>query len=143
MLGFRRVRYGIQAPNWIDSEYYNKDPMTQYLLRIEKSFCNDNFRIHFLLFFSHFRPHNDAAIVIALMGSINSRMGVSSLTLTVLRKKELRDSSLPTMRRDREGRGHILVLKIKVPARFKQLLRDGSIPNQLLRDGSFCKNTWL
>jgi hypothetical protein len=28
-----------------------KDPMTQYLLRIKKSFCNDNFRIHFLLFF--------------------------------------------------------------------------------------------
>ena len=63
--------------------------------------------------------------------------------LTVLRKKELRDSSLPTIGRDREGRGHILVLKIKVPARFNQLLRDGSIPNQLLRDGSFCKNTWL
>ncbi len=63
--------------------------------------------------------------------------------LTVLRKKELRDSSLPTIGRDHEGRGHILVLKIKVPARFNQLLRDGSIPNQLLRDGSFCKNTWL
>jgi hypothetical protein len=29
----------------------SKDPMTQYLLRIEKSFCNDNVRIHFLLFF--------------------------------------------------------------------------------------------
>jgi hypothetical protein len=29
----------------------SKDPMTQYLLRIEKSFCNDNFRINFLLFF--------------------------------------------------------------------------------------------
>jgi hypothetical protein len=26
--------------------------MTQYLLRIEKSFCNDNLRIHFLVFFS-------------------------------------------------------------------------------------------
>ena len=65
--------------------------------------------------------------------------------LTVLREKELRDSSLPTIGRDREGRGHILVLKIKVPARFNQLLRDGSIPNQLRRDGSFCKNEdpWL
>jgi hypothetical protein len=50
---------------------------------------------------------------------------------------------LPTIGRDREGRGHILVLKIKVPARFNQLLRDGSIPNQLLCDGSFCRNTWL
>ncbi len=29
----------------------SKDPMTQYLWRIEKSFCNDNFRIHFLLYF--------------------------------------------------------------------------------------------
>jgi len=29
----------------------SKDPMTQYLLRIEKSFCNDNFRINSLLFF--------------------------------------------------------------------------------------------
>ncbi len=29
----------------------SKDPMTQYLLRIGKSFCNDNFRINFLLFF--------------------------------------------------------------------------------------------
>jgi len=29
----------------------SKDPMTQYLLKIEKSFCNDNFRIHVLLFF--------------------------------------------------------------------------------------------
>jgi hypothetical protein len=29
----------------------SKDPTTQYLLRIEKSFCNDNFRIHFFLFF--------------------------------------------------------------------------------------------
>ena len=63
--------------------------------------------------------------------------------LTVLREKELRDSSSPTIGRDREGRGLILVLKIKVPARFNQLLRDGSIPNQLLRDGSFCKNKWL
>jgi hypothetical protein len=59
----------------------SKDPMTQYLLRIEKSFCNDNFMIDFLLFFTHFRPHNDAAIVIGLMGSINSRICVSSLTL--------------------------------------------------------------
>jgi hypothetical protein len=32
------------------------------------------------VFFSHFRPHNDRAIVIVLMGSLNSRMGVSSLT---------------------------------------------------------------
>ena len=61
----------------------SKDPMTQYLLRIEKSFCNDNFRINFLLFFSHFRPHNDRAIVIVLMGSLNSRMGVSSLTVLI------------------------------------------------------------
>ena len=30
----------------------SKDPMTQYLLRIEKSFCNDNFRINFLFIFS-------------------------------------------------------------------------------------------
>ena len=44
--------------------------------------------------------------------------------LTVLRKKELRDSSMPTIGRDREGRGHILVLKIKVPASFNQLLSD-------------------
>ncbi len=58
----------------------SKDPMTQYLLRIENSFCNDNFRINFLLFFSHLSPHNDRAIVIVLMGSLNSRMGVSSLT---------------------------------------------------------------
>jgi hypothetical protein len=29
----------------------SKDPMTHYLLRIEKSFCNDNFRINLLLFF--------------------------------------------------------------------------------------------
>jgi hypothetical protein len=29
----------------------SKDPMTQYLLSLEKSFCNDNFRINFLLFF--------------------------------------------------------------------------------------------
>jgi hypothetical protein len=57
-----------------------KDPMTQYLLRIEKSFCNDNFRIHFLLFFSNSRPHNDTAIVITLMVSINSRMGVSNFS---------------------------------------------------------------
>jgi hypothetical protein len=58
----------------------SKDPMTQYLLRIEKSFCNDNFRINFLLFFLSLSPHNDRAIVIVLMGSLNSRMGVSSLT---------------------------------------------------------------
>jgi hypothetical protein len=66
----------------------SKDPMTQYLLRIEKSFCNDNFRINFLLFSSHFRPHNDRVIVIVLMGSLNSRMGVSSFTdLSLLLKR--------------------------------------------------------
>jgi hypothetical protein len=64
----------------------SKDPMTQYLLRIEKSFCNDNFRINFLLLFSHSRPHNDRAIVIVLMGSLNSRMGVSSLTIIASRQ---------------------------------------------------------
>jgi hypothetical protein len=55
----------------------SKDPMTQYLLRIEMSFCNDNFRVHF---FFHSRLHNDTVIVIDLMVSINSRMGVSSFT---------------------------------------------------------------
>jgi hypothetical protein len=60
---------------------------------------------------------------------------------TVHRKKKLCDNSMSTIGRDREGLGHILVLKNKVPASFNQLLRDGSIPNHLLRDGSFCNNT--